>query len=341
MTLELVHVSLERIYRGRHLTRQDSTALFEMLVQGEIDPVLISALLVAFKAKGEHPEEIAGAAGALRRSATPFPRPDYAYADTCGTGGDGSSTINISTATALVCAEMGIPIAKHGNRSVSSNCGSADVLERAGVNLEASPETARRCLDEVGICFMFAPQYHPGMRFAMPVRRALRTRTIFNLLGPLANPSAPRVQLMGVYDPALCEPLAQALGALGCDTALVVHGSGLDEVAIHGPTHGALLCDGEVELVEISPKEAGLPSFPLECIAGSDPGSNEQILRRLLSGQGDEAHNAAVAINAGTVAWLFGHSDDLKGGTQSALEAIASGRGIDRLRRWGELSHGA
>ena len=341
MTRELVHFALDRVCRGQNLTQEDTSALFQLLVKGEIEPVLISALLVGLKAKGEHPQEIAGAAGALRQSATPFPRPDYTYADTCGTGGDGSNTINISTATALVCAEMGIPIAKHGNRSVSSQCGSADALERLGVNLEATPETSRSCLDEVGICFMFAPQYHPGMRFAMPVRKALKTRTIFNLLGPLANPSAPPVQLMGVYDPELCEPLAEALGSLGCATAMVVHGSGLDEVAIHGPTKGALLRDGEVELVELSPEDAGLSVFALERLVGSDPDTNVQILRRLLAGRGTEAHNTAVAMNAGTLAWLFGHSADLESGAGSALETIASGRCLDRLRRWGELSHGA
>ena len=212
---------LDTICDGNNLTRAQTRELFDGLVRGDLDPVEIAALLIALKAKGEAPEEIAGAAESLRDSASFFPRPNYPIADTCGTGGDMSHTINISTAVAIVAATMGIPVAKHGNRSISSKCGSADVLEILGVRIDASSEVARRCLDEVGICFLFAPGYHPGMRFAMPVRQKLKTRTVFNILGPLVNPSHPEVQIMGVYDPSRCTPLAHTLGMLGLKSALV------------------------------------------------------------------------------------------------------------------------
>ena len=179
----------------RNLTREEMSGIFGHLMTGDYNEIEIAGLVAALKTRGETPEEIAGAASALRAAALPFPVPEYRYADTCGTGGDGTGTVNVSTAVAIVCAEMGLPVAKHGNRSVSSQCGSADVLEAVGVKLDASPEVSRRCLDEVGVCFLFAPQYHAGVRHAMPVRRTLATRTIFNLLGPLSNPSHPVLQL--------------------------------------------------------------------------------------------------------------------------------------------------
>lgn len=332
---------LERICRGDHLTAAQAAELFGTLVEGALAPVQISALLVALKAKGEQPAEIAGAAAALRASAAPFPRPAYPLADCCGTGGDGAGTINVSTAAALVAAELGVRVAKHGNRSISSRCGSADVLERLGVRIDAPPATARRCLDEVGICFLFAPRYHQGLRHAMPVRQALRVRTIMNLLGPLVNPAAPDYQLLGVYDPALCAPLAATLGLLGCRAALVVHGAGLDEIALHGPTAAALLVDGVVRTLELAPEQAGLPRYPLTALAGGAPERNAELLAAALGGAGAPAHAAAVAINAGALAWISGAADDLAQGTARARAALESGRVADRLARLAEVSHGA
>jgi anthranilate phosphoribosyltransferase len=332
---------LNTICEGRDLSQQETRALFDRLVKGEMDPVEIAALLIALKAKGEAPEEIAGAADSLRASTTPFDRPDYAFADTCGTGGDMSQTVNISTAVAIVAAEMGIPIAKHGNRSISSKCGSADVMEKLGVKIDASPEVARRCLDEVGICFLFAPAYHPGMKYAMPVRQKLKTRTVFNILGPLVNPGRPEVQLMGVFDPARCEPLARTLGMLGLKAALVVHGSGIDEVALHGPTRAALLKDGRVETMTITPEQAGLEPCDVADLKGASPEENAEALLRLLSGQGKKAHAEAAAINAGALAWVFGVADDLEAGARLALDTIRSGRCAGRLEKWKELSNGA
>src|SRR3546814_9574888 len=191
-------------------------------------------MLVALRLKGETTDELIGAARALRAFDAPLERPDYPFADTCGTGGDGSGAINVATAVAFVAAAAGLPVAKHGNRSVTSRCGSADVLEQLGAKLDVPAEVSRKALDETGVCFLFAPRYHPGLRHAGPVRRALKVRTIMNVLGPCVNPAEPGVQLLGVADPRLLEPVARTLAALGVERALVVHGAGLDEIALHG-----------------------------------------------------------------------------------------------------------
>jgi len=332
---------LETICGGGHLTQEQSAAVFGSMLAGGLQPVEISALLIGLRAKGEHPGEIAGAAQALLASAVPFPGPAYPVADTCGTGGDGADTINISTAAAFVAAELGVPVAKHGNRSISSRCGSADVLETLGVDIEAEPATARRCLDEAGVCFLFAPRYHEGLRHAMPVRRALAVRTLMNLVGPLVNPAAPAFQVMGTADPKLLVPLAFALGFIGRKAALVVHGSGLDEIAVHGPTCAALYRSGAVLEIEITPEQAGLPRFPLEALRGGDPWENARALTAILGGCGPAAHEAAVAMNAGALSWIAGAAPDLRGGVEAAVAAIRSGRCLDRLRRMGEVSRGA
>lgn len=325
----------------RPLTREESTATFRALVAGQYGEPEIAAVLAALKTRGETPDVMAGAVEALLASAVPFPRPEYRYADCCGTGGDGTGTVNISTAAAFIAAEIGVPVAKTGNRSVSSRCGSADVLEQLGVRLDPPPEIARRCLDETGVCFVFAPQYHPGVRHAGPVRRALGVRTVFNLVGPIANAARPPWQMMGIYDPALCEPAARTLGLVGREVALVVHGDGVDEVALHGVTRGALLRDGQLREVTISPEEAGLRRAPLETLAGGDPAANADWLVTLLEGRGPDVHRDAVALNAGTLAWAVGRAETLARATALAAEAIAGGGGARRLARLGELSRGA
>jgi anthranilate phosphoribosyltransferase len=325
----------------RHLTHDEARAAFTHLMGGAWSEVEIAAFVSALKARGESPEEIAGAALALRETAVEFPRPSYPFADTCGTGGDGAGSFNISTAVALLSAELGIPVAKHGNRSVSSRCGSADVLEAAGVRLDTPPAAARQALDEIGICFLFAPAYHAGVRHASPVRKTLGTRTIFNLLGPLANPSRPPLQLMGVYDPQLCAPLATTLGMLGADVALVVHGSGLDEVALHGPTTAALWRDGRVTGLVLTPEEAGLSRRPLHELEGGTPEANLDLLLGVLEGRALPAHRDAVALNAGTLVWVTGRAPTLAQGVARAREALAGGGAARRFARWVELSHGA
>jgi len=332
---------LTRIYNGSALGFAETEQVFGHLVQGKLSEAEIAALLIALKIRGEQPDEIAGAARALRESARDFPVLDYPVADCCGTGGDGCHTINVSTAAAFVLAELGVPVAKHGNRSVSSKSGSADVLEQLGVKVEQSPSVAARCLEELRICFLFAPSYHKGMRFAMPVRKMLATRTIFNLLGPLVNPAAPAVQLVGVYAPELTKPLAEALGMLGVKTALVAHGSGLDEIAIHGKTVASLYRDGSIQDLEIDPKDFGLEYVPIDALRGGSPEENALAVRAILEGRGALAHNRSVAMNAGAALWLYGKARDLRDGFQQALCTIESGTCANRLAAFKELSHGS
>jgi anthranilate phosphoribosyltransferase len=253
---EIVEAALTRLYGGGDLDSFSAETLFGSLVNGTLPEPSIAAMLIALRLKGETAEELIGAARALRAADEPFPRPDYLFADTCGTGGDGSGSINVSTAVAFVAAAAGLPIAKHGNRSVTSSCGSADVLEKLGARLDVSAEVSRRALDEAGVCFLFAPRYHPGLRHAGPVRRALKVRTIMNMLGPCVNPAEPQVQLLGIADPRMLEPIALTLAALGLEDALVVHGAGLDEIALHGPTQAVRLRSGEIEPMLITPEDA-------------------------------------------------------------------------------------
>jgi anthranilate phosphoribosyltransferase len=329
---------LDEVCAGRNLTREAAAALFGKIVRGELKELEICALLVALKTKGETAAEIAGAAEALRSSALAFDTSGIEVADTCGTGGDGAGTINVSTAAALVVAEAGVPVAKHGNRSVSSRCGSADVLEQSGVRIDTPPSVSSRCLAELGVCFLFAPLYHAGIRHAMPVRRGLGVRTIFNLVGPLANPARPAFQLVGVFDERLCATLAETLGLLGCRRALVVHGSGLDEIALHAETRAALLTDGKVEELVLTPEQAGLQRHAREDLAGGDSRDNAASLQATLSGRGPDAHRDAVALNAGALLWLAGRAENLASGAAIAREVIASGRAASRLGRLVEMT---
>lgn len=330
---------LEKLCDGQALSHDESRGLFEGVMRGECPPATLAALLVALRIKGEHSEEIAGAAAALRASGLDFPRPEYEFADCCGTGGDGAGTLNVSTAVAFVLAASGLPVAKHGNRAVSSRAGSADVLEALGLKLDIAPQVARRMLDEIGFCFLFAPQYHAGVRHAMPVRRELATRTMFNLLGPLSHPAAPPLQLLGVYDAALCRTVAATLRRLGCRTALVVNG-GIDEIALHGPTHVARLRDGEIEEFVIDPRDAGLQVQPLRALAGGDAAFNAAALRKLLDGKDNGAYADAVALNAGALLWTCGRASSLREACAVANERIASGRALENLHRAVEISHG-
>lgn len=336
----MMHAVIDALCAGKDLSVEQSEALFRDVIAGVLSEVELSALLVALKAKGETPDEIAGAARALRAACSAFERPAYAYADCCGTGGDGHGTINVSTAVAFVAAEAGVPVAKHGNRSVSSQCGSADVLEALGARLDPPADVSRRALDEVGFCFLFAPQYHAGMRHAMPVRRALKVRTMFNLLGPLVNPSAPPLQVMGIYAPELVAPAARTLGILGCQAALVVHGGGLDEIALHAPTRAALLRDGRVEELTLEPGDAGVSPAPIEALRGGGPAANGAWLKELLGGRGERAHQDAVAVNAGALLWIAGRAASLREGTAQALDCLRSGRARERLERFVALSRG-
>ena len=331
---------IEALCRGVHLSADEAEAVFRDVVHGAVSEIELAALLVALKAKGETPDEVAGAARALWGAAVAFDRPDYLFADSCGTGGDGQGTINVSTAVAFVSAEAGLPVAKHGNRAVSSRSGSADVLDALGARVELSPEAARRALDDERFCFLFAPQYHAGLRHAMGVRRALGVRTVMNLLGPLVNPARPPVQLMGVYDPGRVASVARTLGLLGCRSALVVHGSGLDEIALHGPTTAARLHDGDVTEIELRPEDAGVAPAPIEALGGGTPAENAASLVAVLQGRGTPAHTRAVAINAGALLWIAGKAESLREGTAAALDVIARGHAHERLVRFVARSRG-
>jgi anthranilate phosphoribosyltransferase len=313
---------------GRDLDRETSKRLFAEIVEGRLSEPLMAAAFVALRVKGETSEELIGAANALRAAARPFPSPGKLLADSCGTGGDFSGSINVSTAAGLVAAACGLPIVKHGNRSFTSKCGSADVLGALGARLDTSPEQSRQILDETGFCFLLAPLYHPGIAHTAPVRRALKVRTIMNLLGPCLNPARPGVQLLGVADQKLLRPIAETLRALGVGRALVVHGSGLDEIALHAPTRAILAAE-----------QAGLQRQPLERIVGGSPEENAERLAALLAGRGPEADTSVVAINAGALLMTADRVRDLREGVALALDAISLGTAHRLLRNFIEASN--
>lgn len=319
---------LDKLYRAERISRHESEQLFTAIIQGRLEPVQLAAALISMKIRGEHPDEIAGAAGALLADAKPFPQPDYPFADIVGTGGDGSNSINISTAAAFVAAACGFRVAKHGNRSVSSRSGSSDLLAAFGIRLDMTADQSRQALDELNVCFLYAPQYHTGFRYAMPVRQQLKTRTLFNVLGPLINPAHPPLALIGVYSPELVLPIAQTLRMLGYRRAAVVHGGGMDEVALHAPTQVAELNGGQITRYQLTPADFGLTSHPIAALQGGAPEENRDILARLLQGNGAPAHAAAVAANVALLLRLFGQ-ENLRDNAQLALSVIRSGRAFE------------
>lgn len=323
---------LNKLLQQQSLTEEESAQLFGGIIKGEMDAMPMTAALLALKAKGETPDEIAGAAKALVANATPFPTIDYDFADIVGTGGDGHDTINISTTAAFVAAACGLKIAKHGNRSVSSKSGSSDLLASFGIDLAMSPEKTKQAVDELGVAFLFAPQYHAGFKHAMPVRQALKTRTIFNILGPLINPARPTIQLMGVYSEELVKPIAETMLQMNKKRAAVVHGSGLDEVAIHGETTVAEIKDGVIHEYVLTPEDFGVERHELEAIKGGLPEENKAIITNILTGKGTDAQVSAVAVNVALLMRLFGH-EDLKQNTQTAIEAMNSGKAFELVQQ--------
>jgi anthranilate phosphoribosyltransferase len=305
-------------------------AAFDEIVGGEAPEAQIAGLLVALRTKGETVGEIVAAARALRAHADTA-EVDPRAVDTCGTGGDGADTFNISTAAAFVVAGAGVPVAKHGNRSASSRCGSIDVLEGLGVRVELSTAESARLLGEVGVAPFFARRAHPAMRHVAPVRAALGIRTLMNCLGPLLNPVGARHQLVGVYDAALVEPLAEALGRLGAVRAMVVHGEdGLDEITTTGPTRAALFADGRVETRTLTPEEVGLPRARPEDLRGGDLDENVAIVRAILGGERGAPRDVVVA-NAGAALLVAGAAADWAAGVARAVESLDSGAAAERL----------
>ncbi|AVJ00208.1 TPA: anthranilate phosphoribosyltransferase [Haemophilus influenzae] len=322
---------LEQFYNGQTLNKAESAVIFNAIMQGELNNEQIAAMLIALKVRGVSIDELSGAVSASLQNAKAFPYPDYPFADIVGTGGDGQNTINISTASAIVAASMGAKVAKHGNRSVSSKSGASDVLTALGVNVNVTPEQARQALDEIGVCFLFAQQYHSGFRHVAPVRASLKTCTIFNILGPLINPARPTYHLLGVYVPELVKTYAETAVALEHQHSFVVHGSGLDEVALHGETQVAEIKNGKIEYFTLTPEDFGLKTQSLESLRGGEPQENAQILTALLQGKGKAEHANAVAANTALLLKLFGYND-LKQNVQNVLAHLTSGKAFETLQ---------
>ena len=333
--------ALAKVAAGDDLSRAEMEHLFGQLMDGQIPDSLKAALLVALAMKGESAEEVAGAAEAMRRRVVAVSTRRKNLVDTCGTGGDGKGSFNISTAAALVAAGAGVAVAKHGNRSVSSRSGSADVLAALGVDLDIDAERAGRSLDEVGIAFLFAPRLHPAMREVMPVRRELGVRTIFNVLGPLTNPAGARRQLVGVYSDRLVDLIAQVLAKLGSEHALVVHGAdGLDEISTTGPTKVAEVREGEVAGYTLEPEELGLERVEPAVLEGGSPENNAETMRRLLAG-GEGPLTDITLLNAGAAIWIGGKVDDLAAGLERARETWRSGAAARKLEQLVDFSRGS
>lgn len=320
---------LAKLVDGRVLTAAEAGDFFAACLRGEPTPSQVAAAVTALRIRGETVDEIAAFAGAMRNAALTLDHP-YDAIDTCGTGGDGQHTYNISTAAALVLAGAGLKVAKHGNRALSSKSGSSDVLSALGVNLAASPAQQRRALDTAGIAFLFAPAYHGAMRHVGPVRAEIGFRTVFNLLGPLSNPAGARRQVMGVYDPRLLEPLAEVLGRLGATRAWTVHGQGLDELTTTGETEVAEWKDGAVRRFTVSPEDAGLPRADIADIRGGDAEENALALRALLGGASG-AYRDIVLLNAAAALIVADRVQTLAEGAALAAAVIDDGRAAGAL----------
>ena len=328
---------LARLADGATLTEADADAFFAACLRGEPSPAQVAAAVTAMRLRGETVGEITASARALRAAATQLEHP-YQVIDTCGTGGDGLHTLNISTAAALVAAGAGIKVAKHGNRAMSSRSGAADVLTALGVNVSASLEQSRRALDEANICFLFAPAHHGALRHVTPIRQDLGFRTIFNLLGPLANPAGAQRQVLGVYDSRWVEPLARVLGALGSQRAWVVHGQGLDELTTTGPTQVAEWREGAVRLFNITPEAVGLARADLADLTGGDPGFNAQAIRDLLEGA-PGPYRDVVLLNAAAALLVSERVETLRDGVREAGRVIDEGLAKTALERLVEASN--
>ncbi|WP_245730019.1 anthranilate phosphoribosyltransferase [Ruminobacter amylophilus] len=324
---------IEKLYNKKDLTKEEAYSLFTDIFTGKTDPVMLGSILTALKLKGETINEIAGAAAAMIGAATPFElNRDFEVGEIVGTGGDGQHTINISTMSAILSASLGLHIAKHGNRGVSSKTGASDLLDALGVNIRMSPATAFRTLKEHNFTFCFAPVYHVGMKYAAPIRKTLGTRTIFNILGPLTNPAHAEYQVIGVYCRDLVEIMAQVLKANGVKRAIVAYGSGLDEFAVHDETYYAELKEnGSIEYATVTPEALGLERYSITEIRGGEPEENRDITLQILSGNGTPAQNAAVAINTAALLYLGRKAASLKEGVTMALNALKSGQAIRTL----------
>jgi anthranilate phosphoribosyltransferase len=327
--------------RFGHLQAEEAEAVMEQIMNGEATEAQIGAYLMALRMKGETPEEITGSARAMRSKATTVPvNIEGDLLDTCGTGGDSSGTFNISTTTAFVCAGVGMPVAKHGNRAATSKSGSADVLGALGVNLDLTPEQVGKCVEEVGIGFLFAVKLHPAMKYAIGPRREMKIRTIFNILGPLTNPANASRQLMGVFAADLTDLLAHVLKNLGSKSAMVVNGyGGLDELTVTGPNRiSHLREDGTIQTYELDPFKLGFEGATIQQLQGGEPAENAQILRGILEQKVNGAKRDIVLLNAGAGLWAAGKVDNIEQGIKLATGSIDSGAALKKLDALVEMS---
>ncbi len=328
----MIREAIDALVQGQSLTMEQAAAVMEEIMSGEATPAQFGAFVTALRLKGETVEEIAGMARAMRAKAVPV-KVSGPVVDTCGTGGDGSHTFNISTTVAFVVAGAGLVVAKHGNRGMSSGCGSADVLEQLGVKIDLGAREVERCIDEVGMGFMFAPIFHPAMKYASAPRREIGIRTVFNILGPLTNPAGASAQMLGVADRALTAKMAEVLKLLGCHHALVVHGEdGLDEITLGGRTSVCELDKGTIRSYSIDPVELGFSRVGVENLRGGSPQQNADILLRVLKGE-KGPHRDIVLLNAAAALVAGNRAQTLQDGGALAREAIDSGRSREKLEQ--------
>ena len=332
---------IEHLIRGNDLDSVMVRTLMERILTNTMPDAQIAASLALLRAKSASPLEIAQSAETVLNKAMPIERPGYLFADVVGTGGDGFNTINVSTLASITAASLGLPVAKHGSVSVSSKCGSADVLKELGIDISMEAKKARSFLDQNHWCFLFAPIYHPSFLAVKKLRQELKIKTIFNILGPLVNPLSPPVMLIGVYDPSLITLFVQALRDLRRKRVLIVHGSGLDEIALHGPTTGALLDDKSIVDFHITPKDLGLKFHGINEIQGGMPQDNARIFQNILSGNADDAKTSMVAASAGVLLWLGEVAKSPYDGVTLARSALLDGMPARTLLKLRESRHGA
>lgn len=334
-----------RIVEGKHLSYNEAWEVMTEIMSGKATDAQIGAFLTALRMKGETINEISALAAAMKQFCCRInPNVSGCLIDTCGTGGDKIKTFNVSTLTALVVAGAGVPVAKHGNRAVTSRCGSADLLEKLGLNLDLEPKEVEEIIEKVGIGFMFAPKFHPAMKHAIGPRREIGIRTVFNILGPLTNPASPPAQLLGVYSRELLEPLAHVLSKLGCRNAMVVHGlDGLDEISIIGKTAVAHLRDGEVSMMEIKPRDFGFQNARAEEIQSPSLEENVELAFKLLNGltESDDPRRRMVLLNAAAGLLVGGKVDNLQEGIELASMSIESGSAYEKLKAMIKASRGS
>ncbi len=338
----MIKEAISALIDGRDLKRAQAYEAMKEIMSGAATPSQIAGFLVALRARGETPEEIAGCALAMRDASTPLALTSKRIVDTCGTGGDGKAGLNVSTAAAFVVAGTGLTVAKHGNRAISSRCGSADVLEKLGVRVDPPVAVVEECLNKIGIGFLFAPNFHPAMKNAMPTRRELGVRTVFNLLGPLTNPAHAKVQLIGVFDKALLRPIAQVMGQMGHLAGLAVNSNGWDEVTLDNATDVAEVFKGKIKTYRWTHKDFGLPRVSSKHLAGGDAETNANLIRSILNGTKHPARDVIVA-NAAALIWIAeraftGKPFSLKEAAARAATAIDSGAALEKCAQLADTS---